>query len=111
VGNVFRRTPKFNLASAADGWQNSVYRLPVDGLALGELALCLYSLVSAGVAVANGNLVAVPFILLYAFGFGYVSLQGLWEARIIKHFKVERPTFSVQRSNPPGASSVQRSNV
>jgi cellulose synthase/poly-beta-1,6-N-acetylglucosamine synthase-like glycosyltransferase len=105
VGNVFRRTPKFNLASPADGWQNSVYRLPVDGLALGELALCLYSLVSAGVSVANNNLVAVPFILLYAFGFGYVSLQGLWEARVIKRFKVERPTFSVQRSN------IQRSNV
>jgi hypothetical protein len=99
VGNVFRRTPKFNVASATDRWQGSGYRLPVDRLALGELALCLYSLLSAGIAATGGNLVAVPFILLYAFGFGYVGLQGLWEARSIKKFKVERTTFKVQRSN------------
>ncbi len=99
AGNEFRRTPKFNVTSAADPWQNSAYRLPVDGLILGELALSLYSLLSAGIAAAGGNLVAAPFILLYTFGFGYVSLQGLWEARLIKQFKVERSTFNVRRSN------------
>lgn len=82
VGNVFRRTPKFNVTSAADRWQHSAYRLPVDGLALAELALSLYSLAGAWIAVTNGNQFAVPFILLYALGFGYVSLQGLWEARL-----------------------------
>jgi hypothetical protein len=99
VGNVFRRTPKFNVTSTADQWQSSAYRLPVDGLALGELALSLYSLVSAGIAAVNGNLFAVPFILLYTFGFGYVGLLGVWEARQVKKFKVERSTFTVQRSN------------
>jgi hypothetical protein len=71
----------------------------VDGLVLGELGLSLYSLLSAGLAMASGNQFAVPFILLYAFGFGYVSLQGLWEAHLIKRFKVERSTLNVQRSN------------
>jgi len=55
--------------------------------------------VSAGIAMASGNHFAVPFILLYAFGFGYVSLQGLGEARLIKRFKVERSTLKVKRSN------------
>lgn len=105
VGNVFRRTPKFNVTSTADQWQSSAYRLPVDGLALGEVALSLYSLVSAGIAAANGNLYAVPFILLYTFGFGYVGLQGVWEARQVRKFKVERSTFNVSPSN------VQPANV
>ena len=81
VGNVFRRTPKFNIASASDRWQHSVYRLPLDGLTLGELALSLYSLLGVWLAAAHGHQFAVPFILLYALGFGYVGCQGLWDAR------------------------------
>ncbi len=82
IGNVFRRTPKFNVNATTDRWQNSVYRLPLDGLAIGELALSLYSLLGAWIAATNGHQFAVPFILLYAFGFGYVGLQGLWDGRL-----------------------------
>ena len=81
VGNVFRRTPKFNINSHTDRWQDSVYRLPVDGLVLGELALAFYSLLGAVIAWLNGHIFAVPFILLYVLGFGYVGGQGLWDAR------------------------------
>jgi cellulose synthase/poly-beta-1,6-N-acetylglucosamine synthase-like glycosyltransferase len=82
VGNVFRRTPKFKVVSATDSWQRNVYRVPLNGLVLGELALAFYSLLGAWLAATNGNQFAVPFILLYAFGFGYVSLQGIWDARM-----------------------------
>lgn len=81
VGNVFRRTPKFNVNSRGERWQESNYRLPLDGLALGELALALYSLAGAVAAAVSGHQFAVPFILLYAGGFGYVALQGLWDDR------------------------------
>lgn len=82
VGNLFRRTPKFNVATATDRWQNSVYRLPIDWLLIGELALSLYAFVGAWLAATNGHQFAVPFILLYAFSFGYVGGQGLWDARL-----------------------------
>jgi hypothetical protein len=81
TGNVFRRTPKFNVISSGDSWQHSTYRLPLDWLVVGELALSLYSFGGAGLAILNGYLFAVPFILIYAFGFGYVGLQGIWDAR------------------------------
>lgn len=81
VGNTFRRTPKFNVNTAADRWQESAYKLRLDGLALGELALGLYSLLGAAAAMFTGHQYAVPFILLYAVGFGYVALQGLWDDR------------------------------
>lgn len=82
TGNVFRRTPKFNVVSTGDAWQQSSYRLPLDWLVLGELALSFYSLGGAVLATLNGHYFAVPFILLYTFGFGYVGLQGIWDARL-----------------------------
>ncbi len=81
TGNNFRRTPKFNVVSNTDRWQESHYRLPLNWLVVAELALGLYSLVGAVYAAANDNLFAVPFILLYAFSFGYVGLRHLWDAR------------------------------
>ena len=80
-GNVFRRTPKFNVVSTQDHWQQSTYRLPLDWLVVGELALSLYSFYGAWLALTNGNGFAVPFILMYAFSFGYVGVQGIWDAR------------------------------
>ena len=82
TGNVFRRTPKFNVVSRDDPWQGTVYHLPLDWLVVGEVLLALYSLVGAGMAAINGHHFAVPFILMYAFGFGYVSFQGIWDARL-----------------------------
>ncbi len=81
VGNNFRRTPKFNVVTNKDQWHNSSYRLPFDWLVFGELALAIYSLVGAYIAAVNRHLFAVPFILLYAFSFGYVGLQHLWDTR------------------------------
>jgi hypothetical protein len=82
IGNVFRRTPKFNINTSSDHWQHSIYRLPLDGLTLAELALGCYSFFGAGLAAVNGHQFAVPFILLYAFGFSYVGGQSLWDARL-----------------------------
>ncbi len=93
VGNVFRRTPKFKVMTAADEWQSSAYRLPLDGLVFGELALSLYSLVGAWIAIVTGNQFAVPFILMYAFGFGYVGLQGMWDAWLsARRYKLPKPS-------------------
>lgn len=81
VNNVFRRTPKFNVAAASDSWHSSPYRLSLDSLVLAEIGLSLYSFTAAWIAANNGNHFAVPFILLYACAFGYVSLQEMWDAR------------------------------
>lgn len=82
VENIFRRTPKFNLERKTDKWQQSPYRLFTDRLVFGELALSFYAFLTVVVALENGNMFAVPFIMLYALSFGYVSLLGLWEIRL-----------------------------
>lgn len=114
VGNVFRRTPKFNVNRAGDAWQHSIYRLPLDGLALGELGLALYSLLGAWFALTNGHQFAVPFILLYTFGFGYVGLQGVWDARaeLWQWFRLSIDRGGAEKtSETANSSKVRRTGV
>lgn len=94
VDNVFRRTPKFNVASASDSWRSSPYRLSLDCLVLAELGLSLYSFIGAWIAAGNGNHFAVPFILLYACAFGYVGLQEIWDAGCELRRRRTRPGIS-----------------
>jgi cellulose synthase/poly-beta-1,6-N-acetylglucosamine synthase-like glycosyltransferase len=81
VRSVFERTPKFRIETRNDRWLGSQYALPLDGMIIGELALAAYAVATVGVALWKGNMYAVPFLLLYVSGFGYVGLQGLWDAR------------------------------
>jgi hypothetical protein len=82
VNSEFKRTPKFRIEARGDRWLGSQYALPLDGMIVGELALALYALAAAGASLWRGNIYAVPFLLLYVSGFGYVGLQGLWDARL-----------------------------
>ncbi len=75
--NRFQRTPKFGLEDRTDRWAESRYALPVNWMTLGEVLLSLYSLIAVIVALAKGSYYAVPFLLLYLGGFGYVAALGL----------------------------------
>ena len=75
--NLFHRTPKFGLEERTDRWADSRYVLPISRMTLGEALLGLYSLITVIVALAKGNHYAVPFLLLYLGGFGYVAALGL----------------------------------
>jgi cellulose synthase/poly-beta-1,6-N-acetylglucosamine synthase-like glycosyltransferase len=102
VNNVFKRTPKFRIEARNDRWLGSPYALPLDGMIFGELALAFYAVVTAGVSLWQGNLFAVPFLLLYVTGFGYVGLLGLWDARLdLRRFLGRRPS-SERRGASPG---------
>lgn len=81
-GHTFRRTPKFNVVQTTDRWQHSQYRLPVGRIVFAELAFSLYSFLGVWIAITQAQPWAVPFILLYALGFGYVGILGLWESRL-----------------------------
>ena len=77
----FARTPKFHLEGKGGRWADSAYRLPVGWTTLGEALLALYALLSVAVAWRTGNLYAIPFMALYAGGFGLTACLGVWQAR------------------------------
>jgi cellulose synthase/poly-beta-1,6-N-acetylglucosamine synthase-like glycosyltransferase len=70
----FKRTPKFRIEGVGDRWADKSYALPFSPLALGELALALYAGCGVFIALARGNTFVIPYLMLYALGFGYVSL-------------------------------------
>jgi hypothetical protein len=107
VNNVFKRTPKFRIERRDDRWLGSQYALPLDGMIIGELALALYALATVGVSLWRGNVFAVPFLLLYVSGFGYVGLQGLWDARLNLVLWLRRLTGHRSTSEPRGTSPQQ----
>jgi len=76
----FRRTPKFHVEGQDDRWIGNRYALPFEWVTVGELALAAYGLALVGVALVVGNYFAVPFLLLYVGGYGYIGLRGALDA-------------------------------
>lgn len=70
----FLRTPKGGASAAVRD-----YALVSDWTTLGEIALALYALVAAAVAVERDPGLA-PFLLLFAAGFGYTAAMGIAES-------------------------------
>jgi cellulose synthase/poly-beta-1,6-N-acetylglucosamine synthase-like glycosyltransferase len=69
----FGRTPKFRLEREWDEWRGSRYVLSFDWSAVGEALAALYALLGVAIALQQGNLFAVPFLMLYVAGLGYVA--------------------------------------
>ncbi|MFC2037143.1 cellulose synthase family protein [Chloroflexota bacterium] len=76
----FRRTPKFHIEQRGDRWVGSRYALPFQWVTVGELIMAGYALTTIAVALIVGNYFAVPFLLLYVGGYGYIGLHGLRDA-------------------------------
>jgi cellulose synthase/poly-beta-1,6-N-acetylglucosamine synthase-like glycosyltransferase len=77
--NEFRRTPKF-----AQAWQASGYALRGDAGVWIELFMALYALGGAWIAFRVAP-AFVPYLGLYAFAFGWISLWSLWESWQVRH--------------------------
>ncbi len=94
----FRRTPKFRMEQRGDRWTGKRYALPFDLLALVELALAIYAALTVVAAAANGNWIAVPFLLLYVGGYSYVGGSGLADARRLRPGRRHMPTSGQQEA-------------
>jgi len=78
----FIRTPKYNLVTAQDSWQNTVYRLPgVSILTWLEGLLALYFVWAIWLGLKFQNYGLLPFHVMLAFGFGMVFCYSLAHSR------------------------------
>lgn len=89
-GGEFLRTPKFKVESRNDQWRASQYRLPVPPIIFAELLLMLYALATCVVLILHQNWWSLPFLLIYAAGFGLMAAIGIWQSR--PAVKETRPT-------------------
>jgi cellulose synthase/poly-beta-1,6-N-acetylglucosamine synthase-like glycosyltransferase len=91
-GNTFRRTPKFRVEGNGDSWDEKRYTLPFEWEVLGELTLAAYALVGVALAWQQHFTWAIPFLLLYAAGFGFTGMLGLWHSRSARQRAIELVT-------------------
>jgi cellulose synthase/poly-beta-1,6-N-acetylglucosamine synthase-like glycosyltransferase len=76
-GGAFARTPKFRLEGRQGRWTDSAYRLRPDWTLAGEIVLACYALLGVWIAWVRGSYGAIPFLGIYAAGFGLVATLGL----------------------------------
>ncbi len=69
----FVRTPKFHIVGKQDGWVNKKYFHAFSPAIVVEVFLALYCSAAVGIALVYSELAAVPFQLLFAFGYGFIA--------------------------------------
>jgi cellulose synthase/poly-beta-1,6-N-acetylglucosamine synthase-like glycosyltransferase len=80
-GGNFVRTPKFGIRRRGDRPARlRAYWLKINSLPYLELALGVYALVALGSVLATRAMWVSPFLFIYACGFLYVSLRGMFES-------------------------------
>jgi len=84
INSAFKRTPKFALTHQFTHWQTSTYALPRNPAAWLEAGLALYALGLLGWVIVTGIWWLIPWLLLYAAGYIYVSglaFVQAWQTR------------------------------
>lgn len=79
-GSTFRRTPKFRVEGGGDAWNTKRYVLPFSWETLGELLLAAYAFGGVVIAWQHHLWWSMPFLVLYAAGFGFTGGLGLWHS-------------------------------
>ena len=72
---VFMRTPKFRMEGDNETWKRSAYVMSADPTAFGEVMMVGYAAFMTLESWRSGNLSAIPFLLLYVFGFATVAIS------------------------------------
>jgi len=75
----FKRTPKYNLKSD-ESLARRKYRITINGDTWIELALAVWFAVATGATMSAGMWGAVPFLLLFEFGYGYTAISTIVQA-------------------------------
>jgi len=81
----FERTPKYNIVNNTDDWRKKKYvQKTLKGTVIFELFLTLYFLVGIGISAYYLEIAAIPFQLMFLFGFGAVGALSLKHALAAK---------------------------
>jgi cellulose synthase/poly-beta-1,6-N-acetylglucosamine synthase-like glycosyltransferase len=81
VQSTFKRTPKYRIESKKDRLMERMkYQVPLDPVAFFEFLMGLYCLAIIYYSVETRRLFLLPFILIYASGFFYVSILSFLES-------------------------------
>ena len=89
-GGTFLRTPKFKVEDESSVWHQSGYALALEPLLAVEISLALYAAVGCFISSAHGHWWNLPFLALYACGYGLVAFLGIHETRLARSSQTTR---------------------
>jgi hypothetical protein len=80
----FKRTPKYGIERKSQPWRTCKYMPMKSLLPIAEMGFALYFTYFVWFALAHGQYLSVPFLLMFQGGFLYVSMSSLgpWWPRI-----------------------------
>ena len=88
-GSSFRRTPKFSVEGEGDAWNTKRYALPFGWESVGELAMSAYAFAGVALAWQHHLWWSMPFMILYAAGFGFTAALSLVHSLPARRREVE----------------------
>ncbi len=84
---VFKRTPKYDLETRNDSWQEKRYQPSIPFSAPLEIIASAYSFLILVFAVKHFDLTAIPFLVFYAIGYLVVGVSTMAEALVRRRLK------------------------
>jgi len=87
----FTRTPKYGIERKSQPWRSCKYRPLKSVLPLAELGFAIYFTYFLWFAIAHGQFLAVPFLLMFQGGFLYVCLSSFANRWLKTSFGGSRP--------------------
>jgi hypothetical protein len=95
----FVRTPKYSIKEKKDSWKDKKYvPVKISWVVVIEVLLSAYCLFGVFASFYYLEIAAIPFQILFAWGFGsvaYLSIQQAWDARKMKMEQVHVQTAMV----------------
>jgi cellulose synthase/poly-beta-1,6-N-acetylglucosamine synthase-like glycosyltransferase len=103
IKSSFKRTPKYRVEKRGEKSKAAKYRKRLGLLPWVELAIGIYFCGTIWYAIDNGNYITVPFLLLFAFGYGYTALLSLMQG-VFERFRADmaNPEESSPKPFPVG---------
>jgi hypothetical protein len=102
----FERTPKYRVTSYGTSRGSGRYRSRASWSVIGELILSGFSFTATGLAIQLRQYGALPFLLLFAFGYGMVGVYSLRHMRFAsrKLTLIDGPATSLATAGLAGLS-------
>jgi len=81
IQSGFKRTPKLKIESKEDSWKDrQKYKIPLDYIAILEFLMGVYCLFCVYISFIVEKPFIIGFMVIYSFGFFFVSLHSIREA-------------------------------
>jgi len=90
-GGVFERTPKYRIESRGDSWRRKRYRAGTDATFVLEGLFACYHLLGIYFSWRLGLWASMPFLVLFASGYGYVFTLSAWRQLVARGTLLRRP--------------------